>query len=198
MGWVGVGTQQENMVCYMLQKHAVHVTYMLACSRHASMLVVTAASVNYKYELRSQSYSRKLSDNRTLRLLHSNAHARALTHVRHARAVQPPCRTEGPQLTDIVRLASPVTPTRCALNHFIETFKTEGPIFPHRSIIINVAGKMRQEVMLGTLEAAVCTDTVEELRVLDDEVVDALDICEGELVLDARYIKLHKLFPASP
>jgi hypothetical protein len=101
-------------------------------------------------------------------------------------------------LTDIVRLTPPVAHTRCALNHFIESFKTEGPISPQRSVIIYVAGDMRQVVMLGALEAVVSRDHVEQLRVLDDEIVDALDICEGEFMLHATYVKLYELFPTQP
>jgi hypothetical protein len=57
---------------------------------------------------------------------------------------------------------------------------------------------MRQVVMLGALEAVVSRDHVEQLRVLDDEIVDALDICEGEFMLHATYVKLYELFPTQP
>ena len=52
--------------------------------------------------------------------------------------------------------------------------------------------------MLRALQAVVLGHAVEELRMLNDEVVDALDVAHLQLVLDDDGVQLNELQPAQP
>jgi hypothetical protein len=63
---------------------------------------------------------------------------------------------------------------------------------------LGVHGQVREEVVLGALEAVVLWDLVEEFGVLHDEVVELLDVGDRDLVLLGQREDLDELDPAGP
>ena len=75
------------------------------------------------------------------------------------RAQRPPPHTRH-------RLIFEARALRPLLDHRVEALEAEAPVAPHRPVVVHVHGQVREEVVLGALEAVVLWDLVEEFGVL--------------------------------
>ena len=67
---------------------------------------------------------------------------------------------DGPILHDTLYLIDVVGALCTTREHFIEAFEAKTPVTAARSVIPNVGRKMREEVMLRTLQASILTDAI--------------------------------------
>ena len=79
----------------------------------------------------------------------------------------------------------PVRPLRSGLDDTIKPLEPKAPVATWRAVPPDIPRQMREEVVLRSLEAVVLGHLVEELRVLDLQIVDLLDVGHVKLVLDA-------------
>ena len=96
------------------------------------------------------------------------------------------CTQDGPVLHDTLDLIDEVSALRTTLEHFVEAFEAKAPVASARSVIPNVGRKMREEVMLRTLQASILTDAVECNAVLNDGIIQELKIFQGDVMLERK------------
>jgi hypothetical protein len=89
-------------------------------------------------------------------------------------------------LHDTLDLIDEVSALRTTLEHFVEAFEAKAPVAAARSVIPNVGRKMREEVMLRTLQASILTDAGECNAVLNNGIIQELKIFQGDVMLEGK------------